>query len=447
MTGKAAVYAIVGFSLGIMGGAMGVRELNLPRTPAASQEPGAYAALGVFGTAFDTVRARYVDATDEQKLVTAAISGMVASLDPHSSFVPGKDLQALQSLYEGESYELGVEFKAQGGEITVARVIDGTSAASSGVQIGDVVVSIDGLSTQGMTIEAALAKTRGGAHSTVLLTAVRGAARQIEDFLVKRDVVKTQSVTARIEGGDIGYIRIGQFTERTADGVKAAFAAIGKAAPAGALKGYVLDLRGDPGGYVDQAIAIVNDFVDAGRIVSTQARNPRYRQVFAAAPGANLSRGKPLIVLIDGATASAAEIVAGALQDLKRARIVGMRSFGKGSMQSTIMLGSQGALRLTTAQYLLPSGRSIQARGIVPDIEVRPDLPADENAWAQTQGEASLPGHLANGGDEHSGSQAYVPSDPARDRQLIVAVSLLHAGDPHKSTVDTTHPLTAGQPH
>ncbi len=231
---------------------------------------------------------------------------------------------------------------------------------------------------------------------------------------------------SHVEAGDIGYIRITQFTEQTADGLKSAMEKLRTDIPADAFKGYILDLRNNPGGLLDQSIDVANAFLDKGEIVSTRGRNPDDAQRFNARPGGDLSGGKPLVVLINGGSASASEIVSGALQDHKRATLIGTRSFGKGSVQTIMPLGQDGALRLTTARYYTPSGRSIQAKGIDPDIEILEDVPPDLKGKDDTKGEASLKGHLTNGAEEKSGSQAYVPTDPKDDKQLIAAVDLLH---------------------
>ncbi len=241
---------------------------------------------------------------------------------------------------------------------------------------------------------------------------------------------------SHVEADDIGYVRITQFTEQTADGLKSAMEKLRADIPADKFKGYILDLRNNPGGLLDQSIEVVNAFVDRGEIVSTRGRNPDDAQRFNARPGGDLSGGKPLVVLINGGSASASEIVAGALQDHKRATLIGTRSFGKGSVQTIMPLGQDGALRLTTARYYTPSGRSIQAKGIEPDIEILEDVPADLKGKDDTKGEASLKGHLTNGTDEKTGSQAYVPADPKDDKQLIAAVDLLH-GVKHAAVIPT----------
>jgi len=276
-----------------------------------------------------------------------------------------------------------------------------------------------------MTLDQAVDKMRGAINSAVKLKILRGASKEAKEFKIVRDVIKVQSVRSHAEGEDIGYIRITQFTAQTADGLKAAMEKL-RADMGDKLKGYILDLRNNPGGLLDQSIDVVNAFVDRGEIVSTRGRNPDDAQRFNARPGGDLSGGKPLVVLINGGSASASEIVAGALQDHKRATLIGTRSFGKGSVQTIMPLGQDGALRLTTARYYTPSGRSIQAKGIDPDMVILEDVPADLQGKDDTKGEASLKGHLKNGDDEKTGSQAYVPTDEKADKQLIAAVDLLH---------------------
>jgi len=266
---------------------------------------------------------------------------------------------------------------------------------------------------------------RGPINSDINLT-IRRAGREPFDVKLTRANIKIQSVRSHIEGNNIGYIRITSFNEQTADGVRAAILKFQSDIPANKFKGYILDLRNNPGGLLDQSIAVVNDFIDHGEIVSTRGRNADETMRYNARPG-DLSKGKPMVVLINGGSASASEIVAGALQDHKRATVLGTRSFGKGSVQTIIPLGQgNGALRLTTARYYTPSGRSIQAKGIDPDVVVMQDVPPELKGKDETEGEASLKGHLKNGKDEYHGSQAYVPTDPTKDKQLIAAVDLLH---------------------
>jgi carboxyl-terminal processing protease len=337
-----------------------------------------------------------------------------------------KSFREMQVQTKGEFGGLGIEVTQEDGLVKVVSPIDDTPAAKAGILSGDIIVGIDDESTQGLTLDQAVEKMRGAVNSTIRLKILRGGAKEAREFKIVRDIIKVQSVRSHVEADDIGYIRITQFTEQTADGLKSAMEKIVADVPADKFKGYILDLRNNPGGLLDQSIDVVNAFIDKGEIVSTRGRNPDDAQRFNARPGSDLSGGKPLVVLINGGSASAAEIVSGALQDHKRATLIGTRSFGKGSVQTIMPLGQDGALRLTTARYYTPSGRSIQAKGIDPDIQILEDVPDDLKGKDDTKGEASLKGHLKNGDDEKTGSQAYVPPDPKSDKQLIAAVDLLH---------------------
>jgi carboxyl-terminal processing protease len=267
----------------------------------------------------------------------------------------------------------------------------------------------------------------------------RGEPKPI-DVELTREIIKVQAVQARDEGGDVGYVRISQFNERASEELTRAIGKLVAQIPTDKLKGYILDLRNNPGGLLDQAVAVSNAFLDRGEIVTIRGRDAEDTQRFDARPKpGDLTHGKPLIVLINGGSASASEIVAGALQDLKRATIVGTRSFGKGSVQTIIPLGAgQGALRLTTARYFTPSGRSIQAVGISPDIEVRQDVPNGKSAAAETVSEAGLRGHLSAQEPEHKGSQSFVPPDAKQDKALDLALSLLRG-----TTVNRAFPPTS----
>jgi carboxyl-terminal processing protease len=279
---------------------------------------------------------------------------------------------------------------------------------------------------QGLTLNQAVDKMRGPVNTKIKLTIMRKGADKAIDVTIVRDVIRVKSVRSHSEGEDVGYIRITQFNEQTTDGLKQAINDLNGQLGADKIKGYVVDLRNNPGGLLDQAISVSDTFLDKGEIVSTRGRNAEETQRFNARPG-DMTKGKPVIVLINGGSASASEIVAGALQDHKRATLVGTRSFGKGSVQTIIPLGAgNGALRLTTARYYTPSGRSIQAKGIVPDIEVLQDVPDELKARTDTRGEASLRGHLKNDGDEKTGSQSYVPPDAKDDKALKAADDLLH---------------------
>jgi carboxyl-terminal processing protease len=422
-------FLLVGFAIGALVAGIGGVSLWAIEPRESPSRRGPYAALSQFGAALEKIRDHYVDEVSGRALVHSAIKGMLASLDPHSGYADGMALRATQSFVRGEIGEVGVELAERGGEITVVSPIDGASAERAGLLPGDAITEIDGVATHGLLLDEAAERLRGRVNSTVRLTIRRAKGGRVERVTVTRDVQRIRSVRSHVTGADIGYIRIAQFTETTAEGLRDALRALRAEIPAEVFKGYILDLRNDPGGYVDQAIATVNAFIDKGEIVSTRGRAPGSSGQVFAVPGGDLSRGCPLVVLVNGGTASAAEIVAGALQDLKRARLIGARTFGKGSIQSTLPLGD-GELRLTTALYFTPSGRSIQAEGIVPDEVVLEDAPPDLAGAYASAGEASLDRHLANPRGENIGpSQTYVPPDPRDDRQLRAAVAWLRGGD------------------
>ncbi|WP_395665598.1 S41 family peptidase [Methylocella sp.] len=384
-----------------------------------------YRNLNLFGDVFEKIRSDYVEKPDEQKLVESAINGMLTSLDPHSSYMDAKSFRDMQVQTRGEFGGLGIEVTQEDGLIKVVTPIDDTPASRGGVLSGDVISAIDGEPVQGLTLNQAVDKMRGAPNTQVTLKILRGPNKEAQDVKLTRAVIQIKSVRSHVEDGDIGYIRITQFNEQTGEGVAAAMKKFQSEIPADKFKGYILDLRNNPGGLLDQSIAVSNAFLDRGEIVSTRGRNADETMRYNAHPG-DLSKGKPVVVLINGGSASASEIVAGALQDHKRATILGTRSFGKGSVQTIIPLGqSNGAVRLTTARYYTPSGRSIQAKGIDPDVVVLQDVPDELKGKDDTKGEASLKGHLKNGDDEKGGSQAYVPPDPKNDKQLAAARDIL----------------------
>ena len=427
-------YLALGIAIGVGCAGWAPQTLSAFSQSAYAAAADTYRQLNLFGDVFDKIRDDYVEKPDESKLIEAAINGMLSSLDPHSSYMDAKAYRDMQVQTKGEFGGLGIEVTEEDGLIKVVSPIDDTPAAKAGILSGDIIAAIDDESTQGLTLDQAVDKMRGAVNSAVRLKILRGAAKEVKEFKIVRDVIKVQSVRSHVEADDIGYIRITQFTEQTADGLKSAMDKVGADVPADKFKGYILDLRNNPGGLLDQSIEVVNAFIDKGEIVSTRGRNPDDAQRFNARPGGDLSGGKPLVVLINGGSASASEIVSGALQDHKRATLIGTRSFGKGSVQTIMPLGQDGALRLTTARYYTPSGRSIQAKGIDPDVEILEDVPEDLKGKDDTKGEASLKGHLKNGEDEKTGSQAYVPADPKNDKQLIAAVDLLH-GVKHAAVV------------
>ena len=287
-----------------------------------------YRQLNLFGDVFEKIRNDYVEKPDEAKLVEAAISGMLTSLDPHSSYMDAKAYGEMQVQTTGEFGGLGIEVTEEEGLIKVVTPIDDTPAYRAGILSGDVISAIDGDSTQGLTLDQAVEKMRGSINSAITLKILRGEKREAKEFKIVREKIKVQSVRSHVESGDIGYLRITQFTEQTEDGLKAAMDKLKTEIPGDKFKGYILDLRNNPGGLLQQSTEVVNSFIDKGEIVSTRGRNAEETQRFSAHPGGDLSGGKPVVVLINGGSASASEIVAGALQDHKRATVMGTRSFG-----------------------------------------------------------------------------------------------------------------------
>jgi len=404
--------------------------------------PDVYRQLNLFGDVFERIRSDYVETPDDAKLIEAAINGMLTSLDPHSSYMPPEAFRDMQVQTRGEFGGLGIEVTMEDGLIKVVTPIDDTPAHKGGVLAGDLITQINGEAVQGLTLNDAVEKMRGPVNTAITLTIRRPGRDEPLELKLTRDVIRIKSVRWRVED-DVGYVRITQFNEQTTEGLKAAIADIEKQVPDSKLKGFVVDLRNNPGGLLPEAISVSDTFLDRGEIVSTRGRQSDETQRYNAQAG-DLSEGKPVIVLVNGGSASASEIVAGALQDHRRATILGTRSFGKGSVQTVIPLGSSGGIRLTTARYYTPAGRSIQAKGIEPDIEVIQDLPDELKGKTDTKGEASLRGHLqAEEGSEGSGSNAYVPPDAKDDKQLNAAIELLRGiqvnqafpPDPNKAIV------------
>jgi carboxyl-terminal processing protease len=385
-----------------------------------------YRQLNLFGDVFERVRADYVEKPDDSKLVESAINGMLSGLDPHSSYMDPKSFRDMQVQTRGEFGGLGIEVTMEDGLVKVVAPIDETPAAKAGVMANDIITHLDDEAVQGLTLNQAVEKMRGPVNTKIKLKIVRKGQDKPIEVTIMRDIIRVRSVRSHGEGDDVGYIRITQFNEQTTDGLKKAITDLSTQLGADKIKGYVVDLRNNPGGLLDQAISVSDTFLEKGEIVSTRGRNAEETQRFNARPG-DLTKAKPVIVLINGGSASASEIVAGALQDHKRATLIGTRSFGKGSVQTIIPLGAgNGALRLTTARYFTPSGRSIQAKGITPEIEVLQDVPDElKTRNTDTKGEASLRGHLKAEGDEATGSQSYVPPDEKDDKALKTALDLL----------------------
>src|SRR4030081_1773190 len=374
-----------------------------------------YRQLSLFGDVFERVRTDYVEKPDDGKLIESAINGMLAGLDPHSSYMDSKSLHEMQVEIRGEFGGVGIEVTMEEGSIKVVAPIDETPAAKAGIMANDIITHLDEEPVQGLTLNQAVEKMRGPVNTKIKPKIRRKGKDKPVEVSIAREIIRVRSVRSRLEGDDVGFIRITQFNEQTTEGLKKAIT--DPPAPSGdKLKGFVVDLRNNPGGLLDQAISVSDAFLEKGEIVSTRGRNAEETQRFNARAG-DLTKTKPVIVLINGGSASASEIVAGALQDHRRATVIGTRSFGKGAVQTIIPLGSgNGALRLTTARYFTPSGRSIQAKGISPDIEVLQEVPEELKAGTDTRGEASLRGHLKAEGDEATGSLSHIPPAPKDDQ-------------------------------
>jgi len=384
-----------------------------------------YSQLNLFGDVFERIRTDYVEKPDDTKLVEGAINGMVTSLDPHSRYMNDQAWHEMQETTHGEFGGLGIEVTMEDGLVKVVSPMDDTPASKAGILSGDLIAYIDDDAVQGLTLEQAVNKMKGAINTKTKLKIIRKGVDDPIEVSLTREVIRVRPVTFHTDGGDIGYIRISSFNEQTTDGLKKAITDIGKQIPSDKLVGYVVDLRNNPGGLLDQAVSVSGTFMARGEVVSTRGRTPEETQRFTAHTG-DLIKGKPLVVLINGGSASASEIVAGALHDHKRATLIGTRSFGKGSVQTIIPLGTgNGALALTTARYFTPSGHSIQAKGITPDIEVMQDVPDELKGRADIKGEASMRGHLSAEGAEQTGSQSYVPPDEKNDKALDAAYKLL----------------------
>jgi carboxyl-terminal processing protease len=326
-----------------------------------------YKQLKLFGDVFELVRSDYVDDASDESLVEGAINGMLTALDPHSNYLNAKNFNDMKVQTRGEFGGLGIEVSMENGLVKVVSPIDDTPAAHAGLKPGDLITHLDGTPVQGLTLPEAVEKMRGPVNSDINLT-IRREGREPFDVKLTRAVIRIQSVRSHLEGNNIGYVRITSFNEQTDVGLNNAMKNL-KAQANNKLIGVVLDLRNNPGGLLDQAVAVSDAFLDKGEIVSTRGRRSDDAQRYNARPG-DIAAGLPVAVLINGGSASASEIVAGALQDHHRAILIGTRSFGKGSVQTIIPLAGHGAMRLTTARYYTPSGRSIQAKGIDPDIVV-----------------------------------------------------------------------------
>jgi carboxyl-terminal processing protease len=361
-----------------------------------------YRLLTLFGDVFERVRAEYVDPVDDKDLIENSINGMLTGLDPHSSYMNAKAFRDMQVQTKGEFGGLGIEVTQENGYIKVISPIDDTPASKAGVKAGDIITALDGKTVQGLSLQDAVDRMRGAPNSKITLTIKREGVDKPLEVSLLREVIHIQVVKSRMEPDSIGYVRLTQFTEQADSSLKQAVKSL-KQQAGGKLKALILDLRNNPGGLLDQAVAISGDFINQGEIVSTRARHAEDAQRWDA-KGNDILDGVPLVVLINGGSASSSEIVAGALQDHHRAALLGTRSFGKGSVQTVIPLPGNGAMRLTTARYYTPSGRSIQGQGITPDVGVAetreetprfgPEREADLNHVLKNQGgtpDAPLP--------------------------------------------------------
>jgi carboxyl-terminal processing protease len=361
---------------------------------AQSKTEDTYKQLDLFADVFEIVRNQYFKPVPDDQLIEASLNGMVSSLDPHSSYMNPKDYADLSTQTKGEFGGLGLEVTQENGIVKVESPIDDTPAARANIKSGDLITHIDGEPIVGIPLNEAVEKMRGPVGTPIKLTIRHNEKADPFDVTLTRETIKVPSVKSRIEGDNVGYIRISSFSEQTQPGLDKAITDL-RSQLGPKLAGYVIDLRNNPGGLLSSAISVSNTFLDQGEIVSTRGRNPDDVDHMDAKPGLDKAKGVPVVVLINGGTASAAEIVSGALQDHHRAIIMGTQSFGKGSVQTILPLKNQGGLRLTTAEYFTPSGRSIQAKGITPDIEVKP-AKVEELEQAGRLHEADLKGALPN---------------------------------------------------
>ncbi|WP_370287447.1 S41 family peptidase [Roseomonas sp. HF4] len=448
MRRKGVTFAAVGaaFAAGVVAG---------PFVAAWAQEGSraeTYRLLNLFGDVFERIRAEYVEPVNDRDAIENAIQGMLTGLDPHSSYMNPRMYRDMQVQTRGEFGGLGIEVTQEGGYIKVISPIDETPAARAGVRPGDLITHLNGNSVQGLSLQEAVEQMRGERGTAIRITIRREGAERPIELSITRDVIRPQVVRFRVEGGDIGYIRLTSFNEQTEAGLRRAMQQIRSQAGTN-LRGLILDLRNNPGGLLDQSVQVSDDFLDQGEIVSTRARRQEDAQRWNARAG-DIAQGLPMVVLINGGSASASEIVAGALQDHRRAIVMGVKSFGKGSVQTVMPIPGNGAIRLTTARYYTPSGRSIQATGIEPDIEVLATREEPgQQAAARRDREANLRRALRNdngGGQQQAappppppplnlpaglvervqrmpaeGAAAFDPTKPETDHQLQQALSLL----------------------
>ena len=412
----------------LVAGLVGLMAITLPAFALAQEDREAYDQLDLFGKILEEIRSEYVEEVSTSELIDAAIEGMIGSLDPHSKYHNPKSYKEVQVQARGEFGGLGIEVTMEDGLVKVITPIDDTPAQRAGIQPGDLVTHLDGEQVLGLTLQQAVDKMRGPVNSEITLTVRRSGVEESLKFPITRAIIKIRSVRARVVDDEIIVARISAFSEHTSDDLDGVLGDLWEE-QGDRVIGAVLDLRNNPGGLLDQAIAVSDAFLERGEIVSTRGRDPTSALRFNAQEG-DIIDGLPLVVLINSGTASASEIVAGALQDHRRALILGTRSFGKGSVQTVIPLGGRGALRLTTARYFTPSGRSIQEQGIDPDIVVEQIRPEPEPEAMPERREEDLRGHLDNEGfaieEEEAPSTEEAEDDPTKgDYQLARAIEHL----------------------
>jgi carboxyl-terminal processing protease len=432
-------YLIAGLG-GVLAGALATTQIAGPlMAQEAGRNTATYEQLELFGNIFERIRADYVEAPDDKELIEAAINGMLTSLDPHSSFLSADAYSDMQTQTRGSFGGLGIEVSQEEGMVKVVSPIDDTPAAEAGVQSGDFITHVNGESLLGLNLDDAVEMMRGPVGSEITITILREGESEPFDLTMARDTIKLTVVRSRVEGHAV-VLRVSTFNDETYDTLKAELEkAVEEAGGIDKVTGFVLDLRNNPGGLLNQAISVSDAFLDAGEIVSTRGRNSDDSERWNAEAG-DLAQGKPMVVLTNGGSASASEIVAGALQDHRRAIVVGEKSFGKGSVQTVMPVTSDSAIRLTTARYYTPSGRSIQSLGIQPDILVAQpapvkteDEPESRTNSSFSRSEADLRGALGNDISDEDRKQmedeaAEVEATAAlrdEDYQLAYAVDIL----------------------
>lgn len=405
--------------LGAVAGIALTAQFGAPRLGTPAHAASTYEYLDLFGDVFERTRSAYVEEVDEKELIEAAINGMLTSLDPHSSYLNPDNFTDMQDDTKGEFGGLGIEVTMEDGFVKVISPIDDTPAAKAGIEANDFITHIDGESVLGMTIGEAVDLMRGLVNTDIDLTIAREGEEEPMEVTLTRAVIEIKAVKHRIEG-DVGVLRVSKFSEKTFQNLAESIAEIKDELGANAVSGYIIDLRNNPGGLLTQAVAVSDAFLDQGEIVSTRGREQRNADRYNAQKG-DLADGKPVVVLVNGGSASASEIVAGAIQDHRRGIVVGEKTFGKGSVQTIMPLASRGAIRLTTARYYTPSGRSIQALGIEPDIIVEQvELKEGEDGASNRRGysESEMRGSLSNDGMTEDDRKKRADQEALHQRRL-----------------------------